>query len=57
MMDLISSVSESQQAAISAQVGTAVLAKVMNTTADLQKDLVNQLLGKAGIGNNLNTVA
>jgi hypothetical protein len=57
LMDMISSVSESQAAATKVQIGTAVMAKVLDTTAQLQEDLVNQLLGKSGIGNNLNTVA
>jgi hypothetical protein len=57
MMDLVKGVSDMQSAAIGAQIGAAVMAKTLNTTADLQKDLVEQLLGKAGIGQTLNIVA
>ncbi|MDR3076715.1 MAG: hypothetical protein LBU26_05395 [Synergistaceae bacterium] len=57
MMDMIKGVSEMQSAAIGAQIGAAVTTKVLNTTADLQKDLLDQLLGKSGIGQNLNVVA
>ncbi|MDR1886173.1 MAG: hypothetical protein LBQ56_07830 [Synergistaceae bacterium] len=56
-MELVSSINQSQQAATSAKIGTAVMAKVLNTTADLQMDLINKLLGKSGIGQNLNIVA
>ena len=56
MMEMTKGVSDMQSAAIGAQIGAAVAAKVMNTTADLQKDLVDQLLGKSGIGQNLNMV-
>jgi len=56
MMDMVKAASDMQTAAIGAQIGAAVTAKVMNTTADLQKDLVDQLLGKSGIGQNLNLV-
>ena len=57
MMDMIKGVSDMQSAAIGAQIGAAVTTKVLNTTADLQKDLLDQLLGKSGIGQNLNVVA
>lgn len=57
MMDLVSSISQSQSAATGAKIGYAVAAKVMDTTANLQSDLLNQLLGKSGIGQNLNMVA
>jgi hypothetical protein len=57
MMDMVKGVSEFESAAIGARIGTAVTAKVLNTTADLQKDLLDQLLGKSGIGQNLNFVA
>ena len=57
MMEMVKGVSDMQSAAIGAQIGAAVAAKVMNTTADLQKDLVDQLLGLSGIGQNLNIVA
>jgi hypothetical protein len=57
MMEMVKGVSDMQTAAIGAQIGAAVTAKVFNTTADLQKDLLEQLLGKAGIGQNLNAVA
>ena len=57
MMDLVKGVSDMQTAAIGAQIGAAVTAKVMNTTADLQKDMLEQLLGASGIGQNLNIVA
>jgi hypothetical protein len=57
MMDLVSSISEAKTAALGAQIGAAVTAKVMNTTADLQSDLLNQLLGKSGVGQKINTVA
>ena len=57
MMEMVKAVSDMQTAAIGAQIGAAVLAKVMNTTADLEKDLLEQLLGKEGIGQNLNIVA
>ena len=57
MMDLVKGVSDMQTAAIGAQIGAAVTAKVMNTTADLQENLLEQLLGASGIGQNLNIVA
>jgi hypothetical protein len=57
MMDMVKGISDTTQAALGAQIGAAVLTKVMNTTSDLQSDLVNQLLGKSGIGQNINTVA
>ena len=57
MMDMVKGASDMQSAAIGAQIGAAVTAKVMNTTADLQQDLIEQLLGKSGIGQNLNVVA
>jgi hypothetical protein len=57
MMDMIKGVSDMQTAAIGTQIGAAVMAKTLNTTADLQKDLVDQLLGKSGIGRTLNIVA
>jgi hypothetical protein len=57
MMDMIKGVSGMQQAALGAQIGAAVMTKVLDTTADLQSDLINQLLGKSGIGQNLNVVA
>ena len=56
MMDMVKGASDMQAAAIGAQIGAAVAAKVMNTTADLQQNLLEQLLGKAGIGQNLNVV-
>ncbi|GHV31642.1 hypothetical protein FACS1894167_14200 [Synergistales bacterium] len=56
MTDLVSSISEAQSMAIGAQIGAAVTSKVMNTTADLALDLINQMLGKEGIGTKLNTV-
>ena len=57
MMEMVKSVSDMQTAAIGAQIGAAVTAKVINTTADLQQNLIDQLLGKSGIGQNLNVVA
>jgi hypothetical protein len=57
MMDMVKGASELQSAAIGTQIGAAVAAKVLNTTADLQENLLDQLLGKAGIGQNLNIVA
>jgi hypothetical protein len=57
MMEMVKGASDMQSAAIGAQIGVAVAAKVMNTTADLQKDLLDQLLGQSGIGQNLNIVA
>ena len=57
MMDMVKGASELQSAAIGAQIGAAVAAKVLDTTADLQQNLLDQLLGKAGIGQNLNLVA
>ena len=56
-MSLLSSVNESQQAATNVRIGTAVMAKVLNTTSDLQMYMVNKLLGKSGIGQNINIVA
>ena len=57
MMDLVSSISNAKSLAIGAEIGAAVTAKVMNTTADLQENLLTQLLEKSGIGKNLNAVA
>ncbi|MDR3280110.1 MAG: hypothetical protein LBT23_06335 [Synergistaceae bacterium] len=57
MMDMVKGISDMQSAAIGAQIGAAVATKVLNTTADLSKDLIDQLLGKSGIGQNLNLVA
>jgi hypothetical protein len=57
MMDMIKGVSEMQSAAIGAQIGAAVATKVLDTTSELSKDLIDQLLGKSGIGRNLNLVA
>jgi hypothetical protein len=57
MMDLVSSVSEARTAAIGAEIASAVTTKVLKTTANLQADLLTQLLEKSGIGQNLNTVA
>jgi hypothetical protein len=57
MMDMVKGVSYLQTAAIGAQIGAAVATKVLDTTADLQKDLLDQLLGKSGIGQSLNLVA
>ena len=56
MMEMVKGASDMQSAAIGAQIGAAVFAKVINTTADLQQNLVDQLLGKSGIGQNLNIV-
>jgi len=56
MMDMVKGVSDMQSAAIGAQIGAAVTAKVMNTTADLQQNLIDQLMGQMGIGQNLNMV-
>lgn len=53
-MSLVSSISEMQQADTSAKIGAAVAKKVMDTTSELQKDLINQMMG---IGQNLNIVA
>ncbi|MDR1915314.1 MAG: hypothetical protein LBQ58_01915 [Synergistaceae bacterium] len=57
MMDMVSSVSEAQTAAIGAQIGAAVTGKVFKATSNLQADLLSQLLEKSGIGQNLNMVA
>jgi hypothetical protein len=57
MMDMVKGASELKSAAIGTQIGAAVATKVLNTTADLRKDLLEQLFGKAGIGQNLNLVA
>jgi len=57
MMEMVKGAVDMQSAAIGAQIGTAVAAKVMDTTAELQKNLLDQLLGLSGIGQNLNTVA
>jgi hypothetical protein len=57
MMDMVKGISDMQSAAIGAQIGAAVMTKTLNATADLQKDLVEQLLGKSGIGQTLNIVA
>ncbi|MDR0654037.1 MAG: hypothetical protein LBG12_12140 [Synergistaceae bacterium] len=56
MMDMIKGVSEFKSAAVGAQIGAAVATKVLDTTAELQKDLLDQLLAKSGIGQNLNLV-
>ncbi len=56
-MDMISSVQNFETARSSAEIQYAVAAKIMKTTSQLQEDLVNQLLGKSGIGNNLNQIA
>ena len=53
-MDMISSVQNFETARSSAEIQYAVAAKIMKTTSQLQEDLVSQLLGKSGIGNNLN---
>lgn len=57
MMDLVSSISGAQQAETSTQVAYAVAAKVLDTTSTLQTDLIDKMLGKMGIGSNLNMVA
>ena len=57
MMDMVSSISEMKAVETSMQIGTAVAKKVMDTTASLQEDMMNQLLAASGIGQNLNTVA
>ena len=57
MMDMVKGISDVQSAAIGTQIGAAVMTKTLNTTAELQKDLVEQLLGKSGIGQTLNIVA
>jgi hypothetical protein len=57
MMDMVSSISEMKAAETSMKIGTAVAKKVMDTTASLQEDMMNQLLAASGIGQNLNTVA
>ena len=56
-MEMVKGISDMQQAATNTQVGYAVAAKVMKTTSALQMDLINQMMGEMGIGNNLNTVA
>ena len=53
-MDMISSVQNFETARNGAEIQYAVAAKIMKTTSQLQEDLVSQLLGKSGIGNNLN---
>lgn len=53
-MSLVSAISEMKQADTSMKVGAAVAKKVMDTTSDLQLDLINQMMG---IGQNLNIVA
>jgi hypothetical protein len=57
MMEMVKGVSEMQSAALGAQIGAAVATKVLDTTAELSRDLLDQLLGKSGIGKNLNVVA
>ena len=57
MMDLVSTISQAQAADTQTKIKFAVAAKVMDTTASLQEDLINQLFAKSGIGPNLNTVA
>lgn len=57
MMDMVSSISEMKATETATKIGAAVTAKVINTTSDLQMDMLNQLLGLSGIGQNLNTVA
>ena len=57
MMDLVSTISQAQAADTQTKIKFAVAAKVMDTTANLQEDLINQLFAKSGIGQNLNTVA
>ena len=56
-MGLVSSISEMKAMDTSMKIGAAVTKKVMDTTASLQEDMINQLLGASGIGQNLNTVA
>ena len=56
-MSMVSSISEMKATETATKIGAAVTKKVMDTTANLQMDLINQLLGQSGIGNNLNTVA
>lgn len=56
-MNMVSSIQDFQAAKCGAEIQYAVAAKVMKTTSHLQEELVNQLLGKSGIGNNLNIQA
>jgi hypothetical protein len=55
-MSLVSAVSDAQTATIGARIGYAVTDKIMETTADLQRNMIDKLLGSVGIGNNLNVV-
>ena len=53
-MELLSGVQQSVAATQQTQIQYAVASKILKTSSDLQKDMLQQLLGSMGIGNNLN---
>ena len=53
-MDRVAGVQQSMAAAQQVNIQYAVASKILKTSADLQKDMLGQLLGSMGIGNNLN---
>ncbi|WP_198004018.1 hypothetical protein [Aminomonas paucivorans] len=54
LVDLVAGVQQSVAAAQQVNIQYAVASKILKTSADLQKDMLGQLLGSMGIGNNLN---
>ncbi|MCF7935901.1 MAG: hypothetical protein K9L28_06155 [Synergistales bacterium] len=53
-MEAVANVQNAQAMQTGAEIRTAVNDKVMETTMELQKNMVEQLMGSMGIGNNLN---
>ena len=54
LMELLSGVQQSVAATQQTQIQYAVASKILKSSSDLQKDMLQQLLGSMGIGNNLN---
>lgn len=57
MMGLISDVTQMQTAAVGAQIQAAVTNKVLDTTTELQQDMIQQLFAASGIGGKVNLEA
>ena len=54
LVDLVAGVQQSVAATQQTQIQYAVASKILKSSSDLQKDMLQQLLGSMGIGNNLN---
>ena len=56
-MEMVAGIQAGQAAQTGTKIAYAVADKVMDTTNQLQQEMVQKLLGGMGVGNNLNIVA